>query len=75
MARRHTNRDSDLTVAMTATLLLSGEAVLRCGYCGAMSTDSLRGTEGWTLIKPNARALSAIRDCCPACAAEMGYKS
>lgn len=56
-----------------ATLLLGAECVLTCGYCGAQSTDTLSGADGWTLIKPNSRALSVVRDCCPACKEELGY--
>lgn len=56
-----------------ATLLLDAELVLQCGFCGTLSSDSLRGAEGWTLIKPNKRALAPVRDCCPECKKEMGY--
>lgn len=41
------------------------ELVLSCAECGALSTDDVRGTDGWALRR---RGAFGLRDVCPCCA-------
>ena len=40
------------------------ELVLVCDDCGALSTDDVRGTEGWTIRR---RGALRLLDVCPCC--------
>lgn len=51
---------------VSAYLPLGSELVLTCKSCGAQSTDSLAGADGWTLGKLAGHG-NVLFDLCPCC--------